>query len=558
MILQADSVPIDTTLEADVCIVGGGAAGLSVALKLAGSKLKVILLESGQFKFSAQTQRLYQGSVSSEELHSPLDKFRQRRFGGSTNIWGGRCSPLDPIDFEKRAYISDSGWPIEFEDLARHYGEACALAETGSYEFSAQDSTNIDIPELIAGFAQADIRTDGLERFSCPTNFAKRYHDRLAAAANIEVYLGANVTRIDMLSNGSRVKQLPVATLGGNRFAVSARTQVLAMGGLENVRLLLASHNVAPQGVGNDHDVVGRYYMSHIAGHVGTLTLNMPAKAIHHGYAVSRDGIYIRRRIALTSTAQQRLGVTNMIARLHFPQPSDPAHRNSVLSAIFLARRLISFEYSRRLGDKQEKQRSLLLNHLRNVVLGFPDIVQFLTHWTLRRKLAERKFPSVILKNRNNQFSLDIHAEQIPLRDSHITMTKELDALGMPKMHVDWKYDRLDIQSIEKSLDLLSESFKNSGTGTFEYDRNNLEYELTKYGAYGGHHLGTTRMGTDLPTSVVDPDCQVHGIEGLYIVGGSVFPTSGQANPTLSIVALALRLAEHIAARASVKIHPIG
>ena len=558
MILQADSVPIDTTLEADVCIVGGGAAGLSVALKLAGSKLKVILLESGQSKFSAQTQRLYEGSVSSEELHSPLDKFRQRRFGGSTNIWGGRCSPLDPIDFEKRAYIPDSGWPIAFEDLAKHYGEACALAETGRNEFSAQNATNIDIPALIEGFDQADIRTDGLERFSCPTNFATRYHDRLVAAANVDVYLGANVTRIDMVSNGSRVKQLSVATLGGNRFNVSARTQVLAMGGLENVRLLLASHNVAPQGVGNDHDVVGRYYMSHIAGHVGTLTLNVHGAAIHHGYAVSRDGIYIRRRIALTSTAQQRLGVTNMIARLHFPQPSDPAHRNSVLSAIFLARRLISFEYSRRLGDKQEKQRSLLLNHLRNVVAGFPDIVQFLTHWTLRRKLAERKFPSVILKNRNNQFSLDIHAEQIPLRDSHITMTKDMDALGMPKMHVDWKYDRLDIQSIEKSLDLLSASFKNSGTGTFEYDRNSLEYELTKYGAYGGHHLGTTRMGTDLSTSVVDPDCQVHGIEGLHIVGGSVFPTSGQANPTLSIVALALRLAQHIADRASVKIHPIG
>jgi len=558
MILQADSVPIDSTLEADVCIVGGGAAGLSIALKLCGSGLKVILLESGQFKFSSQTQRLYEGSVSSEALHSPLDKFRQRRFGGSTNIWGGRCAPLDPIDFQKRAYIPDSGWPIGYEQLSGHYAEACLLAEAGKFEFSAGDASNIDIRKLIEGFDASDINTDGLERFSCPTNFALRYQERLKAASNIEIYLGANVTRIDLHTNGSHVKHLAVATLGGNRFNVSAKAQILAMGGLENVRLLLSSHNVAPQGVGNDHDVVGRYYMSHIAGHVGNLTLNITPAAVHHGYAVSRDGIYIRRRIALTSVAQQRLGVTNMVARLHFPQPSDPGHRNGVLSAIYLARRLISFEYSRRLGDEGKKKDSLLWRHLRNVLSEFPDIAHFLSHWILQRKMKERKFPSVILRNKSNQFSLDIHAEQIPLRDSRITLTRDADVLGMPKMHVDWKYDRLDIHSIEKSLDLIANAFAASGTGLFEYDRNGLEHELTKYGAYGGHHLGTTRMGTDLATSVVDSDCQVHGVDGLYIAGGSVFPTSSQANPTLSIIAIGLRLAEHICNRASVKSPIIG
>lgn len=558
MILQADSVPIDTTLEADVCIVGGGAAGLSAALKLAGSSLKVILLESGQFKFSGDTQRLYEGSVSSDALHSPLDKFRQRRFGGSTNIWGGRCAPLDPIDFEKREYIHGSGWPIGLEDLQPFYAEANTLAEAGKFEYDAQDAENTGMPELVRGFLHPDIRTDGLERFSCPTNFAARYHERLGAAKNIEIYLGANVTEIELTTEGTRVRALKAATLGGNRFRVCARSHILALGGLENVRLLLASRSVSPTGVGNGRDVVGRYYMSHIAGHVGTLSLRTPTQDTHHGYAVSRDGIYIRRRIALTSQAQRRLGVTNMVARLHFPQPSDPAHRNGVLSAIFLARRLISFEYSRRLSDTQKTQRSLLLSHLRNVVLEFPDIVHFLTHWTLDRKLADRKFPSVILKNRSNRFSLDVHAEQIPVRDSRITMTTDVDALGMARMHVDWKYDPHDIKSIEKSLDLMAEAFQASGTGVFEYDRETLEHELTKYGAYGGHHLGTTRMGTDRATSVVDANCQVHGIEGLYIAGGSVFTTSSQANPTLTIIALSLRLAEHIAKNASAKTLAIG
>lgn len=558
MILQADSVPIDTTLEADVCIVGGGAAGLSAALKLAGSSLRVVLLESGQFKFSADTQKLYEGSVSSETLHSPLDKFRQRSFGGSTNIWGGRCAPLDAIDFEQRAYIPDSGWPIAFEDVRPYYEEANALAEAGKFEYSAGDGANRGIPELVEGFRHSDINTDGLERFSCPTNFAIRYHARLSAAKNLEIFLGANVTRIELSANGNHVKTLAVATLGGNRFSVSAKTYILAMGGLENVRLLLASRSVAPTGVGNDHDTVGRYYMSHIAGHVGKLSLNRPSNTVHHGYTVTKDGIYARRRIALTNAAQQRLGVTNMIARLHFPQPSDPTHRNGVLSAIFLARRLISFEYSRRLSDTQHQQRALLMRHLRNVLVDFPDIVQFLSHWTLKRKLSSRKFPSVILRNKSNQFALDVHAEQVPLRDSRITLAKTVDVLGMPKMHVDWKYDQRDIQSIAKSLDLIGQAFKSTGAGIFEYDRNTLEHELTKYGAYGGHHLGTTRMGSDPTTSVVDKDCQVHGIAGLYIAGGSVFSTSSQANPTLSIIALSLRLAEHIAALASVKTVRIG
>ncbi|MCZ2498218.1 FAD-dependent oxidoreductase [Xylophilus sp. Kf1] len=558
MILQADSVPIDTILKADVCIVGGGAAGLSAALKLADSSLRVVLLESGQFKFSAETQRLYEGSVSSDALHSPLDKFRQRRFGGSTNIWGGRCAPLDPVDFLERPYIPDSGWPIGHADLLPHYPEANALAEAGSFEYDANDPANRGMAALIDGFRHPDIRTDGLERFSCPTNFAARYHERLAAAPNIDIYLGANVTRIHLVSDGSKVKNLEVATLGGNRFTVQSNAQILAMGGLENVRLLLASRGVSPQGVGNDHDVVGRYYMSHIAGHVGKLTLSTPVSAVHHGYVVSRDGIYTRRRIALTADAQQRLGVTNLIARLHFPQPSDPAHRNGVLSAIFLARRLISFEYSRRLSDAQDEQRALLKRHLRNVLVEFPDIVHFLTHWLFARKLSDRKFPSVILKNKSNQFSLDVHAEQVPIRDSRITVGKDFDRLGMPKMHVDWKYDAQDIRSIGQSLDLIGQAFQASGTGTFEYDRHGLEHELTKYGAYGGHHLGTTRMGTDRATSVVDADCQVHGIDGLHIAGGSVFTTSSQANPTLSIIALSIRLAAHIAARAAVKTSSIG
>jgi choline dehydrogenase-like flavoprotein len=324
---------------------------------------------------------------------------------------------------------------------------------------------------------------------------------------------------------------------------------VLATGGLETARLLLASPSGSGAGVGNEHDVVGRYYMCHIAASVGALTINGPTSVVRHGYETAPDGVYCRRRFSVTPSEQRRLELSNMVARLHFSGIADPSHHCGVLSSLFLAKHIISYEYGKRLGDGGATTFVTYLRHLRNVLADPLDTSAFLWHWLTKRTLAERKFPSVILSNRTNRFSLEIHSEQIPRADSRVSLINSADELGVPRLRVDWRYSASDIDSVRRTLDLFGSEFERCGAGRFEYDRETLEEDLIRFGAYGGHHIGTARMGNDVRTSVVDRNCQVHSVRNLFIAGSAAFPTSSQANPTLTIIALSLRLAEHLSCR---------
>jgi choline dehydrogenase-like flavoprotein len=546
VIVQADTVTMNACLWADVCIVGAGPAGISLALALSDQKLKVVLLESGQLRCHAPTQALCAGEIADPRLHSPPDKYRQRRMGGSTAIWGGRCVPFDAIDFETRAHVPDSGWPISLEDLLPFYPQANTLAEAGRFSYDADEALGPEVAPMIRGFDSSLVRTNSLERFSCPTDFGRRYARRLQVAANVKVLLGANCTALRLDTDGQAVSEVEVKTLAGLRFRVAVRTAVLATGGLETARLLLASRDVAPAGIGNEHDVVGRYYMCHIAGNVGTLAIRGGSAGVRHGYEVAPEGIYCRRRLSVAAPEQKRRGLANAVARLHFPRIADPGHRSGVLSGLFLARRLISYEYAKRLNDGTAATLATYTRHLLNVIGDPVDTSAFLTHWLTRRTLAQRKFPSVILRNRANRFSLEIHAEQQPRANSRVTLGERADALGMPRLRIDWRYGREDIDSVRGMLELIAQEFERSGVGQLQYERGKLEEDLMRFGAYGGHHIGTARMGANVRTSVVDANCRVHSVRNLYVAGSAVFPTSSQANPTLTLIALSLRLGRHL------------
>jgi choline dehydrogenase-like flavoprotein len=543
MILDAGDLNDGATLSADICIVGAGAAGITLALELAGGSLSVLLLESGGLKAETAVQDLYQGSVADERLHSPPDRYRQRRFGGTTTIWGGRCMPFDAIDFEPRDFMPNSGWPIDRSDLDPFYPKANRLCEAGEFTYTAGAAFQRSLRPMIEGFRSDHFTTDTLERFSCPTDFGARYGHRLEAAANVRVMLHSNVTAIQLAADGTRVESLAVRTLTGRKFTATARHFVVATGGLEVPRLLLASHDVQRKGIGNQHDLVGRYYMCHLAGTIGALTIDGPLGAVWNGYDVSDEGIYCRRRIALTADTQRRQRIGNFVARLHHPRITDPDHRNAILSALFLAKFIIPYEYGKRLHGDEKASLGTWMKHIRNVLGGTLDAAGFAWHMLKDRKLAERKFPSIIIKPKANLFSLDFHAEQEPNPTSRVSLMSEVDALGMPKLHVDWRYTANDVTTVSRSIALLTQDIGSSGVGRFLYDPASIEFEMTRYGAYGGHHIGTARMGTDPRTSVVDPNCTVHGVANLSIASAAVFPTSSQANPTLTVVALALRLA---------------
>lgn len=549
MIEDVSDLPEGQVLRADICIAGAGAAGITLALELASSGLEVLLLESGGLKAERRTQALYEGSVADERLHSPPHRYRQRRFGGTTTIWGGRCMPLDDIDFEVRDYMPFSGWPFGPEALRPFYPRANELCEAGSFAYRVGGAFNRPLRPMLAGFTSEHFTTDSLERFSCPTDFGTRYAQRLRELPGVRVLLHANLTRIRLHPDRQAVESVLVRTLGGKSFSVQAGRFVLATGGLEVARLLLANNDVWTQGLGNQHDAVGRYYMCHIAGTVGTLKLTVPHDRVWHGYDISDEGIYCRRRLALTPATQKRFGLGNFIARLHHPRITDPAHRTAVLSALQLAKGLISYEYGKRLHGEERLGLKQWLAHVRNV-LGAPgEVIAFGHHMVRDRFLAARKFPSIIVRSTAGHYSLDFHAEQQPNPDSRITLTRDTDALGMPRLHVDWRYTALDVHTVSEAVKLLATDIQGAGIGKLDYDPQSIELEMSRYGAYGGHHLGTARMGTDPRTSVTDAEGRVHGMKNLYIAGGALFPTSSQANPTLTIVALAARLAAHLRAR---------
>lgn len=547
MILDASNLPDGHQLSAHICIVGAGAAGLSLALAMEDAGLDVLLLESGGLKAEQETQDLYQGTVADEHLHSPPDRYRQRRFGGSTTIWGGRCVPFDPIDFEARSWIPHSGWPLAYDDLLPYYGKANQLCEAGSFTYTVGEAFDAEPRAMIVGFESAHFSTDTLERFSCPTDFGRRYGAYLRGAKKVTVLLHANVTALGLNNAGSALNRATVSTLNGKTMTVRADQFVLAAGGLEVARLLLSNRDVHSNGIGNNSDVVGRYYMCHMAGTIGAIKLNHPNE-VHHGYDVDMDGVYCRRRFALSTDTQRQRRIGNFVARLHHPRITDPAHKTGLLSLLYLAKGIIPYEYGKRLHGEEHLSTQAILLHLRNVICDPFGTALFLIHWLRYRTLARRKFPSIIITPRAGLYSLDFHAEQEPNPDSRVRLGTRRDALGIQQLDIDWRYTEGDVLTVQRALALLSDDLRCSEVGSFEYDMDSVEHEMTRYGAYGGHHLGTARMGTDPRNSVVDSNCRVHGIDNLFIASSAVFPTSSQANPTLTIVALALRLADHLKA----------
>jgi choline dehydrogenase-like flavoprotein len=491
-------------------------------------------------------QDFYQGAVVDPALHSPPVDYRERRLGGTTTIWGGRCMPLDPIDFTPRDWIAESGWPIALADLAAFYPAANRLCEAGAFDYDAATALSPDARPMIAGYTGRDFDTDRLERFSCPTDFGRRYRDRLAQAPRIELLLGASVADIDRDPDGRRVTALAMRGPGGAGFTIHPRETVLCAGGLETARLLLASDRVHPHGIGNHHDVLGRYYMSHLAGTIGLFHAAGGRDAVWHGYDVADDGSYCRRRLALTEAAQRRHRIGNFVARLHHPRIADARHGSGPLSALYLGRAMIPRLYRPRLAGSDEDGAIGIVRHLANVARDPAAVAGFAWHTLTARRLAERKFPSVIVAPRRGIYSLDFHAEQEPNAASRVTLGEPRDAHGMRRLLVDWRYTAGDVATVRCALRLLADDLARAGAGRFDYDEETVETEMTRYGAYPGHHIGTVRMGDDPRTSMVDRHCRLHGIGNLHVAGAAVFPTSSQANPTLTAVALALRLAERL------------
>lgn len=531
-------------LECDLCIIGAGAAGISLAADFIGRAQKVIVVDPGTLDGKLTGQDFYEGEVVSG-AHALPHLYRHRRLGGSTAIWGGRCIPYDPIDFEPRDYVAMSGWPFPLAELEPYYATAQEFLHAGAYDYRA--ATALGGGDLVGGFRDPDVLTESLERFSLPTNVWREHGARLTRSPNVQVIAGATAVRL-IRAEGGDIEQLDCVGAPGGKFTVRAGAFVVAAGGLETVRILGFS------GIGDHSGLLGRTYMCHVETHVGRLALSPSSRPIAFGFERTLDGVYARRRFTLAAERQRALKVMNVAARPHHPPAGDPAHGHPVLSAMFLAKRFIIPEYARRFAAAEELAGTALRDnlrlwtaHIRNVALGAPALAGFTVDWTRRRYLSKRRIPYVSLPSAAGEYPLDLNAEQEPNPSSRVTLGEDLDRNGVPRLRVDWRVTDLDVRTVTTALREMRAALRRTNCGDVHFDDGVLDDEVrSTIKPVGGHHIGTARMSESPGQGVVDPDGRVHGMRNLYVAGSAVFPTSSQANPTLTIVALTLRLGAHL------------
>jgi len=486
LFVDARTIPHGSLAEADVCIVGAGAAGITIARELAARPLRVALLESGWLEPDAATQSLYAGEIV-ERPYFALDASRSRYFGGTTNDWSGECRPLDPIDFEARDWVPHSGWPFGREELEPFYERARSICQLEPAD------------EVRPVALQGDRVCSHPLHLSPPTRFGAVYREQIAKASNVIAYLGANVVGLDTGDPPTTVRAVRVACLAGNRFLVNARVFVLATGGVENARLLLLSNDVQPAGLGNTHDQVGRYFMEHLYLDRAATIVARPG-AIDDAYTLGRrtGGRRVRGILGLAPEVQRAEGLTNFSAVL-----DDESRRPRELVRTMLA----ALRRRRILASRADER-----------------------HATPR----ERRY---VVKNA---------MEQAPNPDSRVVLSCERDRLGSPRVSLRWALSPIDKRTMHRAHEILDEELRRAGVGRLHTAQGRVDDPWPERLRGARHHMGTTRMHPDPRHGVVDASCRVHGIANLFVAGSSVFPTAGSANPTLSIVALALRLAEHL------------
>ncbi len=506
-------------------IVGAGAAGITLARALAGGKLRLCLLESGGLEFEEPVQNLYQGANVGLPYFD-LDASRLRFFGGSTNHWAGRCRPLDELDFEVRPWVAHSGWPLTRAELDPFYREAQKICQLGAFDYSP--GPWLDPGQKALPFDPAKVLSR-VWQYSPPTRFGEVYRGELEAAANVDVLLHATVVDIEANEAGSEVLRLAVRTLEGKRATVRARAYVLACGGLENPRLLLAANRQVKAGLGNQQGLVGRYFMEH--PHCNAARALVVDPALLSFYTFGQGGGHAQ--------GLQVVGCLNQ----------SPERQR--------ARELLNFDSLFTLDDVGDSGFAALRRIWTAAGHGqWPehlgaDLWQALTDIDdtasgLAGRLGLHEYhPNQV------GFRMWCTAEAAPNPDSRVRLGDQLDALGMPRIVLDWRLTGQDKRSLLAGYQAVAEELGRTGLGRLQIadwlTEGDDSWSPTVEG--GHHHLGTTRMSADPSQGVVDPSSRVHGIANLYIAGSSVFPTSGSANPTLTIVALALRLAAHLQER---------
>lgn len=464
----------------DICICGAGPAGISVALTLAANGKRVALLEGGSLAYSDQSQKLYDGSNIGINNWDAVKNCRQRYFGGTSNHWTGLCSFFDDTDFEPRT-DGFSGWPISRSEAYKYFDSAKKILDLPKDAF-------LDTPKWQGSNFKSFVNAQ-----SPPTRFNTKYQDDLKKSDKIDLFINANLTNIQLHESYGAVEHLEIKNNKKVKFSFFAKQFVLAMGTIENARMLLASNKQLKAGVGNQNDMVGRCYMEHF--NIG-----------YGRFATDNVEVWKNGKITLNPSPAliNKTKIGNAVIAF---DPSYPA---------------LSYGRTR-----------VLKQSLRNLICKSENATE------LSRKLVD--FNCV------GDGYITSMIEQSPNLDSRVTLDKAVDVFGIPKVILNWKYNEVDVHTIrtlgiEVAKEMARLKFARVQLTDFILDK---DIPLREIGHHC-HQMGTTRMSSEAKDGVVDENLRVHGINNLYIASSSVFPTGGGCNPTFTVTMLSIRLGEHL------------
>lgn len=489
------------TIETQVAVIGSGPGGAEVAIQLARRGIRVTVLESGLDMFdpfanalneAEYVGRRHRNADTPEQFQQYLPANYQglnrvREFGGTGNTWTGKWRSFSAADVAPRAWVPHSGWPIDYGDLDAAYREVIAAY---GLQLGADHPRDAALTRGARAFADAGF---GVVEYY---NQGKTYRskDALLAAegATLSILLDATAVRLTLDEAGTHLAEVTCKGRSGDELSVRCQHAVLATGGLETPRILLSNHHQRPAGLGNGHDLVGRFLQDHPKIQNAELT----------------PGPLLRRH----NRAVQLLRAPRRCLCLALGE-ADLRKHELLDTAVFIK-------------AKYQSVRNVLANRLK----GEPIMIDGRKCWT--------------------RFNVTYASEQAPNPDSRITLSTTPDALGVPRMVVDWRFTDLDRRSFTQSAELLARRFRETGIGVIDYGHG----ETTELGDSmdAAHHIGTTRMGAHPREGVVDVNCTLFEVPNLHIASSAVFPTGISYSPTMTIVALSRRLAGHIARRLAV------
>lgn len=560
MIERFSALNEDANINTELAVIGSGPAGIVIALEAAKRGLSVVLLESGDVSFDPAIQELSEAAEWDHRRHAPLSLAVRRQVGGTSVIWGGRCVPFDPVDFAERPYLQVPSWPVGYAEIQEYFQRACNWMVCGRPVFTTSRLPHLP-HGIVPGFVDGDILSSSLERWSLPTNFGETYREHLEKSENVRLLTGVTCTEVVCHSQGRGARYLECRTHSGSRVVVSAKAFVIACGGLESTRLLMASSGPQGEQLGNRSGHLGRWYMAHVEGSVANIRFSSSPRQTVYGYERDIDGVYVRRRFSFTEEYQRAHKLPNVVSWLGNPEIPDARHGSGELSFVYLA---LTSPIGPRFAP--EAQRLALTganipgtpyggatvtsrgSHLCNIVRHPFSTGHFIVNFGARRFLATgRRVPGFFVCDRGNLYPLQYHGEQLPSATSAVALSDERDRLGRRKLAINLQFSEADIEGIVRAHEHWDRYLRMLGVGQLEYPHQDLYQAVQQRLGGGFHQIGTTRMSASPSAGVVDRNLAVHGVPNLYVASSSAFVTSGQANSTFMVVAFALRLADHLA-----------